>query len=150
MKKPDNIPSEARLKLVTVAGKRGNIVQTFPGTEYFFWPEKLHVRKGDYVHFGWSGSDTNPNNNDGQGKQGTDRSNIVPLKDSNYDGNDLLSYAAGTTTTNYGSLGNSYPAYVTQPQSYELRALNLENSHARKEITSRSPWRDLTRRHWRH
>jgi len=127
MQKPDNIPAEARLKLVTVAGKRGNIVQTFPGTEYFFWPEKLHVRKGDYVHFGWSGSDTNPNNNDGQGKQGTDRSNIVPLKNSNYPGNTELAYAPGTTTNNYGSLGNSYPAYVTKPELYELRAENLVN-----------------------
>jgi len=119
-KKPSYITGDARLKLITVAGKRGNIVQTFPGTEYFFWPEVTHLRVNDYAHFGWSGSDTNPNNNDGQGKQGTDRSNIVPLKNGNYAGNEALQLAAGTTTTNTGSLGNSYPAYVKQPVGYAL------------------------------
>jgi hypothetical protein len=121
-KKPSEVTGDARLKLVTVAGKRGNIVQTFPGTEYFFWPETLHVRKGDFVHFGWSGSDTNPNNNDGQGKQGTDRSNIVPLKNSNYEAKPTMSLAGGTTTTNQGSLGNNYPAYVRQPEMYTMAA----------------------------
>lgn len=119
-KKPAYITGDARLKLVTVAGKRGNIVQTFPGTEYFFWPETLHLRVNDYAHFGWSGSDTNPNNNDGQGKQGTDRSNIVPLKNGNYAADTVLQLAAGTTTTNHGSLGNNYPAFVKQPVGYAM------------------------------
>merc|ERR1712110_882578 len=119
-KKPAEVTGDARLKLVTVAGKRGNIVQTFPGTEYFFWPETLHLRVNDYAHFGWSGSDTNPNNNDGQGKQGTDRSNIVPLKNSNYEADAVLQLAGGTTTNNHGSLGNNYPAFVTAPVGYAL------------------------------
>lgn len=62
---------------LNVRGKRGNIVQTFPGTEYDFTPNRLHVREGDCIHFQWTGSNTNPNNNDGQGKRGTDRSNIA-------------------------------------------------------------------------
>jgi len=60
-----------------VIGKRGNIVQTYPGTEYDFSPNTLHAAVGDCIHFHWTGSNTNPNNNDGQGKQGTDRSNIA-------------------------------------------------------------------------
>ena len=32
----------------------------------------------------WTGSNTNPNNNDGQGRAGTDRSNIVLLRAQNY------------------------------------------------------------------
>jgi len=122
LKRPADIPAAARLKLITVAGKRGNIVQTFPGTEYFFIPEATHLRVGDYAHFGWSGSDTNPNNNDGQGKQGTDRHNIVALQSSHYDADTVLNHAAGTANANIGSLGNNYPAYVKRPENYALAA----------------------------
>jgi len=63
-----------------VRGKRGNIVQTYPAVEYDFTPNNLNVNLGDWIHFQWTGCDTNPNN-DGQGKAGTDRSNFVLIKD---------------------------------------------------------------------
>jgi len=115
-KKPAEF-ADKNIQLVTVQGKRGNIVQTFPGTEYFMVPNIAHIKLGDAVHFAWAGSNTNPNNNDGQGKQGTDRTNIVALKQPNYDGA-ATPIEGGITPA--GALLNNYPAFVKQPVGYEL------------------------------
>jgi len=69
----------ARIHNLNVRGKRGNIVETYPATEYDFVPQYLKVRVSDYVHFQWTGCDTNPQGNAGEGTAGTDRSNIVQL-----------------------------------------------------------------------
>jgi len=77
--RPGGVQDAARIHNFNVRGKRGNIVQTYPATEYDFVPAVLGVRKGDYIHFQWTGCDTNPQGNAGEGKRGTDRSNIVQL-----------------------------------------------------------------------
>jgi len=110
------------IKLQTVRGKRGNIVQTYPATEYIFEPEQAFHRAGDCVHFAWTGSNTNPNNNDGQGKQGTDRSNMVALRLDQYDKTEYSNFEWDMGFDNgeadIGSIGNAYPSYVKEPEGY--------------------------------
>jgi len=64
-----------------VRGKRGNIVQAYPATEYDYVPQILNARVGDYIHFQWTGCDTNPAGNAGEGTDQTDRSNVVQIED---------------------------------------------------------------------
>jgi len=78
--RPDGVGADQRIWNLNVRGKRGNIVETYPATEYDFAPTNLNVRLNDYIHFQWTGCDTNPNGNAGEGQDGTDRSNIVQME----------------------------------------------------------------------
>jgi len=110
-----------------VRGKRGNIVQTYPATEYSFQPESMEMLVGDYLHIQWVGSNTNPNNNAGQGRQGSDRHNIATLKGPNYW---EVGQPAAAFSDVHGQFGNSYPANVEKSPF-----LNLENSMVQKLAT---------------
>jgi len=81
--RPNGVSSSTKIYNLNVRGKRGNIVQTFPATEYDFTPNRLTVEEGDIVHFQWTGCDTNPANNQGEGRLSTDRSNIVQIESLN-------------------------------------------------------------------
>jgi len=79
--RPSGVSKSSRLFNLNVRGKRGNIVQTYPATEYDFVPQYLYARVGDYIHFQWTGCDQNPAGNAGEGTDQTDRSNAVQIID---------------------------------------------------------------------
>jgi len=90
-RKDASIDDKPNLYNLNVRGKRGNIVQTYPAVEYDFVPKDLKVTKEDLVHVQWTGSNSHNNGNpagdgqagdDGEGKGGTDRSNMMDLADS--------------------------------------------------------------------
>ena len=80
--RPSDVSSSARIVNYNVRGRRGNIVQVYPSVEYDFVPQDLTVEVGDYLHFQWTGSDANNQGNAGNGRTGTDRSNLVQVSES--------------------------------------------------------------------
>lgn len=89
-KRPAGIADTRTIYNLNVRGKRGNIVQTYPAVEYDFIPNKLTLMENDLVHIQWTGSNTHNNGNPagdgqagnaGEGREGTDRNNIVEVLD---------------------------------------------------------------------
>ena len=90
--RPGGVPGR-KIHNLNVRGKRGNIVQVYPAVEYDFFPTNLNIKAGDLVHIQWTGSNTHNNQapggdgqtgDAGEGRGGTDRSNMVQINDPNH------------------------------------------------------------------
>ncbi|XP_028416852.1 protein DD3-3-like [Dendronephthya gigantea] len=79
--RPDSVSDHDVIRNLNVRGKRGNIVQAYPAVEYDFIPKRMTIASSSLLHIQWTGSNTNPNGNAGQGKAGSDRTNMVEMKD---------------------------------------------------------------------
>jgi len=82
--RPPAVSASTNVYNLNVKGKRGNIVQTYPATEYDFTPVTLAVGANDMVHVQWTGNDNTNNNgnNNGEGTNNEDRHNMVQLSNS--------------------------------------------------------------------
>ena len=114
-KRPGNVEPGARIFNLSVRGRRGNIVQCYPGVEYDFTPNNLQVTRADYIHFQWTGSDHNAANQAGEGLDKTDRSNLVPLNPK-----------AQTARANYPDKLENVKLFTTQ-FAYKLAWLDQPN-----------------------
>jgi len=132
--RPTGVNQLNRIWNLNVRGKRGNIVQAYPATEYDFTPTYLYVRVGDYIHFQWTGCDTNPAGNAGEGTAGTDRSNIVELA------NFADSLPASDSYINsvsplFESQGlRTYMAYLGQTNCLTYGALLVKNNNNQNNV----------------
>ncbi|XP_074661736.1 protein DD3-3-like isoform X2 [Tubulanus polymorphus] len=88
----NGISDQQTIHNLNVRGKRGNIVQVYPAVEYDFHPNTLEMKGNDAVHIQWTGSNSHNNQQPagdgqagdaGEGKTGTDRNNIVQIRDLN-------------------------------------------------------------------
>jgi len=114
---PTEIDAGDSIINMNVRGKRGNIVQVYPAVEYDFGPNRVQMQTGDYIHVQWTGSDTNPDNNDGQGRRGTDRSNMVLTREITYPKDGALT-AERAARDQSGQLSSNYPIVITNDTKF--------------------------------
>ena len=95
---------------VNARGKRGNIAQVRNCFEYDFVPIVVQANLGDVIYFQWCLTDYNNNGNAGNGRNGMDRVNVVPLP--TYDKN--IYSSLNTTTTIFSTTDLAQLAWLGQ------------------------------------
>lgn len=110
-----------------VRGKRGNIAQVRNCVEYDFVPNQLSVSVGDHIHVQWTGSDYNPQGNAGEGRAGTDRSNVIQIPSS--DANTPIQLSAEPEASIFNPQDTAALAWAGQDPLYCLSTQQMLSSH---------------------
>jgi len=131
---PNGISPLNRIWNLNVRGKRGNIVQAYPATEYDFVPSSLSGRVGDYIHFQWTGCDTNPAGNAGEGIAGTDRHNIVQVSNLNLMVPATDSWIASNTPLFQSTSLRQYMSYLGQTGCLTFAQLMSKNANNENNV----------------
>ena len=111
--RPSNL-TNSNIWNVNVRGKRGNIAQVRNCYEYDFVPLILYANIGDLIHFQWCLSDYNDKGNAGEGLDGTDRVNVVPIGSYNMN---FYSYLNATYTI-FNNADLAQLAWIGQQPQY--------------------------------
>jgi plastocyanin len=147
--RPEGIKDAQRLLNLNVRGKRGNLVQTIPAVEYDFIPNDLSIKSDDLVHIQWTGSNTHDNNapggdgatgDAGQGKGGTDRSNLVQLE--SLSKNIPLSYDESTLYNSMTVAWNSAEYSKTEDVAIQLASSGYYKCADPEECGKKSQMQD--------
>jgi len=132
--RPSGVSPLNRIFNLNVRGKRGNIVQAYPATEYDFAPTYLYGRVGDYIHFQWTGCDTNPAGNAGEGIAGTDRSNMVQVEDFAQSLPASDSWISSNTPLFESTSLRVYMSYLGQTNCLTYDALLVKNNNNQNNV----------------
>jgi len=114
---PASVDQSATIWNVNVRGKRGNIAQVRNCLEYDYVPNILNLNVGDWVFFQWCGSDYNNNGNSGEGRDGTDRNNVVAINTNNYGINVPLNATNSNNTNVFSTADLLALAWIGQQPS---------------------------------
>merc|ERR1711871_615219 len=135
--RPDGVAATTSIISMSVRGKRGNIVQTYPSVEYDFAPSQLTLGVDDQVHAQWTGSDYNPQRGCNNGEGGPpDCQGCDPFSQQAINAANQNSRADRSNLVFTDAVGYNAPAGATATDTVDL----LESKLTAQENLAKTPF----------